>query len=131
MCWAERQGENNMSKEEIKARLRQEQEILDRIDNVRRLIQMETTLLTGTGIHQYCGYQMVTRDGEAISRRLLDELREEIQMQLLSITALCYGASPDIGEPMAILEWNTSGATGEHPADRFHDVWDECLTWNA
>jgi hypothetical protein len=120
-----------MSKEEIKARLREEQEILDRIDNVRRLIQMETTLMTGTGAQRFCGFHMSRRDGQLVSSDLLNELREEIQMQLLSITALCYGDIPDIGEPMAMLEWNTSGTFSEHPEDKFHDVWEECLIWNA
>ena len=38
-----------MNKMEIKETLRREQNILDRIDNVRRLIEMETTLLTVEG----------------------------------------------------------------------------------
>ena len=113
------------------ARLRREQDILDRLENVKRLIQMEKTLLTANGITNYSGYCLVARDGKKISQDLLSELRDEIQLQLLSITALCYGDNPDIGEPMPMLEWNMSIKDDRHPADKFRDVWEECLIWNA
>lgn len=122
------------SKAEIESRLRREQDILDRIENVKRLIQMEKTLLTCKGVERYIGYRdYVKKDEKAFGDELLQDLRNEIQLQLLSIVALCYGANPDLGEPMPILEWNISAKfeNGEHPADRFHDVFDECLIWNA
>ena len=118
------------------ARLRREQDILERLENVKRLIQMEKTLLTCNGIERYSFYCMVDREGKtigSISNDLLHNLRDEIQLQLLSITALCYGDNPDIGEPMPMLEWNTSlkDEEGRHPEDKFRDVWEECLIWNA
>lgn len=122
------------SKAEIESRLRREQDILDRIENVKRLIQMEKTLLTCKGVERYIGYRdYVKKDEKAFGDELLQDLRNEIQLQLLSIVALCYGANPDVGEPMPILEWNTNAKfeNGEHPADRFRDVFDECLYWNA
>ena len=122
------------SKAEINSRLRREQDILDRIENVKRLIQMEKTLLTCKGCEMYIGYKNYVRsDNQAFGDDLLSDLRDEIQRQLLSIVALCYGANPDIGEPMPMLEWNTSAKfeNNEHPVDRFHDVFDECLIWNA
>lgn len=122
------------SKAEIEASLRREQDILDRIENVKRLIQMETTLITCKGAEQYIGYKNYAyKDNQAFGDELLRDLRDEIQLQLLSIVALCYGANPDVGEPTPMLEWNTSAKfeNREHPTDRFHDVFDECLTWNA
>lgn len=120
-----------MSELEKKARLRQEQDILDRIENVKRLIQMETTLLTAEGASSYMHYKYSTSKGEAIGRRLLDDVREQIEFQLLSIVALCNGDSSDIGEPAPMLEWNTNKEFEEHPEERFRDVWKECLMWNA
>lgn len=119
-----------MSELEKKARLRQEQDILDRIENVKRLIQMETTLLTSEGAKEYALYKS-NSDGRALGNGLLFEIREQIQLQLLSIVALCNGANPDIGEPAPMLEWNLDGEWSEHPEDRFHDMWHECLRWNA
>lgn len=123
-----------MSKNVMKSRLRREQDILDRIDNVKRLIQMETTLLTGEGVRHYAQYCRVDRDGNRIGSSiddLLHDLRDEIQLQLLSIVALCYGDNPDVGEPMAMLEWNTNAKIDVHPADKFREVMEECLIWNA
>lgn len=122
------------SKAEIESRLRREQDILDRIENVKRLIQMEKTLLTCKGVERYISYKAYSRnDDKVFGDELLNDLRDEIQLQLLSIVALCYGANPDIGEPTPMLEWNTSAKfeNNEHPVDRFHDVFDECLIWNA
>lgn len=116
---------------DVAARLRQEQDILNRLENVRRLIQMETTLLTAEGARQWCHYYAVDRDGKRFSavNDLLHDLRDEIQVQLLSITALCYGDNPDVGEPTPMLEWkHNEGFCSE---DRFREVWDECLMWNA
>lgn len=91
-----------MSAIEKKSRLRREQDILDRIENVKRLIQMETTLLTAEGAGNWSGYCMVDRKGQLIGSKavdnLLHDLRDTIQLQLLSITALCYGDNPDVGE---------------------------------
>lgn len=122
------------SKAEIKSRLRREEDILDRIENVKRLIQMEKTLLICKGCERYVGYKdYMRKDEKVFGDDLLHDLRDEIQLQLLSIVALCYGANPDIGEPMPMLEWNTGAKfeKNEHPIDRFHDVFDECLIWNA
>lgn len=122
-----------MSKAENKARLRREQEILDRIENVKRLVQMETTILTTHNAKGYATYRRADRDGKRIGYicdDLLHDLRDEIQLELLSIVALCYGDSPDIGEPMAMLEWQLNGDYKDHPEDRFREVWKECLGWN-
>ena len=120
---------------EKKSMLRREQDILDRLENVKRLIQMETTLMTPEGAGHWRGYCWVNNKGQIIgdkmSNNLLKELREQIQLQLLSITALCNGDNPDVGEPVPMLEWNTSNNEGRHPADVFHDVWEKCLIWNA
>ena len=120
---------------EKKSRLRREQDILDRIENVKRLIQMETTLLTAEGAGNWSGYGMVDHKGQLIGSKavdnLLHDLRDTIQLQLLSITALCYGDNPDVGEPVPMLEWNTSLEGEGHPADVFRDAWDKCLIWNA
>jgi len=116
-----------------KAELRREQEILDRLENVKRLIQMETTIITSMGAEQYANYCMTDRNGQKIggySNNLLNDLREKIQLQLLSITALCYGDNPDLGEPDAMLGWKQSN-TNEHSEDKFRDMWGECLQWNA
>lgn len=121
-----------MSAIEKRDRLRKEQDILDRLDNVRRLIQMETTLITAEGATIWNRYCLTDREGKRIgdrSRDLLHEVREEIQMQLLSITALCYGDNPDIGEPVPMLEWKDNSDFCS--ADKFHDTWEECLQWNA
>lgn len=112
--------------------LRREQDILERLENVKRLIEMETTLMTAEGAKELCGCCRVDREGKRLgssSQDVLHDIRDNIQMQLLSITALCYGDNPDIGEPMPMLEWNHTG--GEHPSDKFHRMWEECLTWNA
>ena len=122
-----------MSKLEQDNRLRREQDILGRIENVKRLIQMETTLLSNENNHYWSAYTLNTRDGETISNKLLNEVRDEIQMQLLSILAMCYGMNPDVGEPVPMLEWNTNVKDDEnrHPADKFYDTFRECLIWNA
>ena len=121
-----------MSDLEVKERLRQEQNIMDRIEGVKRLIQMETTLLTTQGARRFIGYSLTDREGKRIgSRNLLNEVREEIQLQLLSIVALCYGAHPDCGEPNAMLDWASDNVEGEHPADAFRDAFEKCLKWNA
>lgn len=120
------------SKSEVNARLRREQDILERVDNVRRLIQMEFTLEISEGCGLYSDYKPYVRhDNTAFGDRLIDDLRDEIQRQLLSITALCYGDNPDIGEPMPMLEWKINSASKKNPKDIFRDVWDECLEWNA
>ena len=114
------------------SRLRREQDILDRLENVKRLIQMETTLLVSEGARQWCGYCHVDRHGNRIGSTvddLLHNLRDEIQMQLLSLVALCYGDNPDVGEPAPMLEWKTDNDFVSE--DRFREVWDECLIWNA
>lgn len=116
-----------------KAILRREQDILDRLENVKRLIEMETTVVTAIGARQYIGYCMVNRNGQRIGSSvddLLHDLQEEIQLQLLSIAALCYGDNPDLGEPYPMLEWRVS-ETDEHSEDKFRDMWHECLQWNT
>lgn len=123
-----------MTKIEQESRLRREKDILDRIDNVKRLIEMEGTLLTVDGARQFASYSLTDRDGKRIgdtTNTVLNQLRDEIQLQLLSITALCYGCNPDVGEPTPMLEWNTDIDDERHPADKFQDVFDECLRWNA
>lgn len=115
-----------------KSRLRREQDILDRIENVKRLVQMETTIMTANGAKSYAGYCMVDRDGKRLGNRsddLLNNLRNEIQLQLLSITALCMGDNPDLGEPYPMLEWVRG--LDENAEDKFHDVWEECLRWTV
>ena len=121
-----------MNKMEIKETLRREQNILDRIDNVRRLIEMETTLLTVEGAEKFKRYHMTDREGKRCGsdiNDLLHELRDTIQLQLLSITAMCYGSNPDVGEPDAMLEWTVSRNVCTE--DVFRDTWDKCLNWNA
>lgn len=116
------------------SRLRREQDIMERLENVKRLIQMEKTILTVNGAERFCRYCMVDREGKRIGRPsndLLSQLRDEIQLQLLSIAALCYGSNPDIGEPVPMLEWNMSIEGDKHPEDKFREVWEECLIWNA
>ena len=122
-----------MSKLEKESRLRRERDILERLENVKRLIEMETTLLTVEGARYWCSMNRKTKDGKQIGDDLLHEVRDEIQMQLLSITALCYGDNPDLGEPAPMLEWNYNNESEDnrHPADRFRDTWEECLQWNA
>lgn len=115
------------------ARLRREADILERLDNVRRLIQMETTLTT-SGQPWWCCYCKVDKEGKMVGRPfddLLREVRAEIQLQLLSVTALCNGDNPDVGEPMPMLEWSSTARDAEHPEDKFRRVWEECLMWNA
>lgn len=113
------------------SRARREQDILERIENVKRLIQMENTLLTGIGTRQWVSYKAVDRNGQSFdNQNLLDHVREEIQLQLLSITALCYGDNPDLGEPYPMLEWNTGLEEG-HPSDVLWDTWQKCLIWNG
>lgn len=121
-----------MSELVMRERKRREQNILDRLDNVRRLIEMETTILTVDGAKEYCRYHMVDRKGNMIGDSvddMLHNLRGKIQLQLLSITALCYGNNPDCGEPDTMLEWKSS--EGYSVEDKFRDTWEECLTWNA
>lgn len=121
-----------MTLNDKKSRLRREEDILERLENVKRLIQMETTLLVTEGARPWCGYCQVGRDGQRIGLTiddLLHDLRSEIQMQLLSLVALCYGDNPDVGEPCPMLEWNQN--KDFVPEDRFREVWDECLIWNA
>ena len=94
---------------------------------------MEYTIETANGAKKYAKYCMTGSDGKKIggySGNLLNDLREEIQLQLLSVTALCYGNNPDLGEPCPMLEWKTSN-TSEHSEDKFRDMWEECLQWNA
>lgn len=106
-------------------RLRREQDILDRLENVKRLIQMKTTLMTSKGAEQWRHYCWFDFHGQRIrDDYLLGEVEEEIEIQLLSIVALCRGDNPDIGEPMPMLEFNAE------MYDRFFDVWDDCLHWN-
>lgn len=114
------------------SRLRREKDILDRLENVKRLIQMETTLMTAEGAKQWQGYYRVDRNGNRIGSAvddLLHDVRDEIQMQLLSLTALCYGDNPDVGEPTPMLEWKTDNDFCSE--DKFREAWDECLMWNA
>ena len=120
-----------MSTLEAKERLRREQNILDRLEGVKRLIQMETTLMTTEGARRFIGYSLTDREGKKVGRgNLLNEVRDEIQVQLLSLVALCYGDNPDIGEPGAMLEWGGE-VDGEHPEDYFRRTFDACLHWNA
>lgn len=122
-----------MNSNDVKARLRREQDILDRIENVKRLIQMETTLLSSEGADQFINYCRVNNAGQRIgsqwSNYLLNELRGEIQLQLLSIVALCYGDNPNVGEPMPMLEWKSNSDVNTE--DTFRDTWEQCLAWNA
>ena len=113
-----------MSTLEAKERLRREQNILDRLEGVKRLVQMETTLMTTEGAMRFRGCR------DANGSPLLNEVRDEIQVQLLSLVALCYGDNPDIGEPGAMLEWGGE-VDGEHPEDYFRRTFDACLHWNA
>lgn len=111
------------------ARLRKEQDILERIENVKRLIQMETTLETANGVQGYSRYCEVDSKGQKIGGvcgYLLHKLQDEIQLQLLSILALCYGDNPDIGDPNPMLEWNVPNAE-----DAFIKMMKENLTWNV
>lgn len=113
---------------EKKSRLRREQDILDRIENVKRLIQMETTLFTAEGAEMWKRYCFVDSKGQRIGSSingLLHDLRDTIQLQLLSIVALCYGDNPDLGEPVPTLEWT------EKMEDTFRDAFKKCLNWNA
>ena len=115
------------------SRLRREKDILERIDNVKRLIEMETTLTTGISTRQWIGYKAVDSKGQSYTHtNLLDDVREEIRLQLLSIAALCYGDNPDIGEPYPMLEWASSvEGSSDHPSDILWEVWQNCLRWNA
>lgn len=113
-----------MSTLEAKERLRREQNLLDRLEGVKRLIQMETTLMTTEGTKRFRGCR------NADGRPLLNEVRYEIQVQLLSLVALCYGDNPDIGEPGAMLDWGGE-VDGEHPEDYFRRTFNACLHWNA
>ena len=113
------------------ARKRREADILERIENVRRLIEMENTIMTVEEANKYANYCYVDKNGQkmgGISDNLLRDLRNDIQLQLLSITALCYGDNPDLGEPCPMLEWNSSNGCVE---DKFRDMWKECLIWTA
>lgn len=118
-----------MNKLEIQSELRREQDILDRLENVRRLIQMEYTLMTSDGANRFKRFCQTDRDGKRFGDDLLNELRDTIQLQLLSIVALCYGDNPDIGEPAPMLEWATD--IGCNAEDKFREVWGGCLRWNS
>ena len=118
-----------MNKLEIQSELRREQDILDRLENVRRLIQMEYTLMTSDGANRFNRFYQTDRDGKRFGDGLLNELRDTIQLQLLSIVALCYGDNPDIGEPAPMLEWATD--IGCNAEDKFREVWGGCLRWNS
>lgn len=120
-----------MSKLKKDNRLRREQDILARIENVKRLIQMEGTLLINDNNHCWSRYTLIGRDRREISNMLLDELRGEIEMQLLSILAMCFGKNPDTGEPAPMLEWNTDADVDEHPSDAFWTMFEKVLRWNA
>lgn len=120
-----------MSAIENKDRIRREQDILDRLDEVKRLVMMENTLLTTKNAKPWCHFIRTDKDGHQIGGDLLSELRDEIQLQLLSIVALCYGDGPDCGEPCPILEWNPNIKGEENAEDRFRRVWEECLEWNV
>lgn len=48
------------------SRLRREQDILERLENVKRLIQMETTIITSMGAEQYANYCMTDSKGQKI-----------------------------------------------------------------
>jgi hypothetical protein len=85
---------------------------------------METTLMTTEGAKRFRGCR------DANGRPLLNEVRDEIQVQLLSLVALCYGDNPDIGEPGAMLDWG-GDVDGEHPEDYFRRAFDTCLHWNV
>lgn len=120
-----------MSSLVTESRNRRETDILERMDNVKRLIEMENTLMVCPGAYHWKGYKAVDSKGQSYSRRtLLDEVREEIKMQLLSIVALCDGDNPDIGEPYPVLEWRGS-VDGEHPSDVLWETWQKCLAWNG
>lgn len=121
-----------MSALEKASRIRREKEILERLENVRRLIEMENTILIADGAERYARYCSVNSAGQKVGTfgdELLHELRNEIQLQLLSITALCYGDNPDLGEPSPMLEWKTRN--DYNAEDRFREVWEDCLIWNA
>ena len=66
-----------MSKHTENATLRREREILDRLENGRRLIEMEATITTVTGAKRFCSYMMTDRAGNKLSKILLTELRDE------------------------------------------------------
>lgn len=105
--------------------LRKEAEILSRIDNVKRLIQMETTLAAAYGTWNWSRYCLVDREGSRIGNAdLMQEIRDEIQVQLLSITAMCHGDYPDICDSFPMLEFKRGCE------DKFRETWDECLAWN-
>lgn len=112
-----------------KARIQRETDILDRIDAVKRLIQMETTLLSEMSPRYWAHYRMVDKDGNPRGTDLLTELRDTIQLQLLSIVALCYGDNPDIGEPVPMLAWKQTESSC--PEDDFREMMRKCLEWNA
>lgn len=119
-----------MSKNTQRAILRREQDIIDRLDDVKRLIQMENTLLTASGIYHYRRFRLTSQDGQQIGDDLIHSLRDEIQLQLLSIVALCYGDNPDLGEPSPMLEW-VDTVDSQNAQDVFREVWKKCLIWNA
>ena len=104
--------------------------IIDRLDDVKRLIQMENTLLTASGIYHYRRFRLTSQDGQQIGDDLIHSLRDEIQLQLLSIVALCYGDNPDLGEPSPMLEW-VDTVDSQNAQDVFREVWKKCLIWNA
>ena len=114
---------------ENKDRLRREQGILDRLEDVKRLIQMETTIMTNKDAYAWRRYRMRGTDDLGSSHELLHELRDSIQLQLLSILALCRGDNPDVGEPAPMLAWNYPTDSCPCPAQKFYDVMGECLTW--
>ena len=69
-----------MSRPEVISRLRREQDILERLKNVERLVQMETTLMTVEGAKRYCGYKdYVRKDNQAFGENLLTSERRVYQ----------------------------------------------------
>ena len=114
-----------MTNLKVNAIRRREQDILDRLENVKRLIEMRTTIRTVTGAEWYGAYHHTDRDGKEFGQCLRDDLNEQIQLQLLSVVALCRGDNPDVGEPESMLEWTDFGE------DEFYETWEKCLRWNA
>lgn len=113
-----------MSDLRVKAERRRELDIIERLENVKRLIQMECTLMTVEGAEMWRTFRLA-KDDKCYGNNLLHSCRDEIQLQLLSIVAMCYGQNPDIGEPTAMLEW------ADNCEDEFRDMFEKCLHWSA
>lgn len=123
-----------MRKAEVNDLLRKEQDILDRLENVKRLIQMDYTLRTVSGCEQYGSYREWHRgDEKAIGQPLIRELDDTIELQLFSIIRLCNGDGSDCGEPMPMLTWNMNynGEHNKHPSDAMWALMQECFVWDA